>query len=388
MVTLLVSDSDRALVAAFDGGKRLGRVDIPGDARAALDGARVVRPTFLAPLLSDEQTRRALADPGVRADATFVEESVEVIADALGLGDPLRGARYLLEDLPVDARVLCFERPAAQRRPEASGDSSGPVVLEIETCLLPPAVAGFQLSDPRSLSVRQTSGPPVSGITIEIQRRSIDGLELRAIRAWNPRIRNRAGASSTWIAAPIAQGDVVRVVFDEARLANVPLPSVDASLPQHLALARRRPSRVARSSSSSDSSARHDGWRRACPRRGRAVSRAPRAEPEQQPHRPCGMRRARGVPWLRRPSALVLHGCALGDDDVLEMLASPLLARLRNLALSENALGDATVRRLASCERLSWLEELDVCHNQFDALAAETRLRAAPALAGLRRLCV
>ena len=70
------------------------------------------------------------------------------------------------------------------------------------------------------------------------------------------------------------------------------------------------------------------------------------------------------------------------------MLASPLLARLRNLALSENALGDATVRRLASCERLSWLEELDVCHNQFDALAAETRLRAAPALAGLRRLCV
>jgi hypothetical protein len=84
---------------------------------------------------------------------------------------------------------------------------------------------------------------------------------------------------------------------------------------------------------------------------------------------------------------LFLHGCQLVDDDVRPLLESPLLSNLRNLALSENALGDSTVAQLAECD-LGRLDELDVCHNPFDPAAAETRLRAAPGLPALRRLCV
>ena len=236
-VTVLVSHSDHALISAFERGQRLGSVDVPGDARATPDGDRVVRLTFLAPLVADERVRLALSDPGVRADATFVEDFVEAIADALGLRDGLRGARYLLEELPEDARVLCFERPASQIRPTPSHDTGASVRLEIEVCAVPGVVAGYPLSDQRRFSVWQTSGPPSTGVVIEIQRASVDGVDLSALRAWNPRIRNRSSASSSWTAALVAQGDVLRVTFDEARLANVPPPTMDASLPPHLASA-------------------------------------------------------------------------------------------------------------------------------------------------------
>lgn len=92
-------------------------------------------------------------------------------------------------------------------------------------------------------------------------------------------------------------------------------------------------------------------------------------------------------PHLGRLEVLYLHGCRLDDAAVAPLLRAPWLPGLKNLALSDNALSLATIARLTDHRGLA-LDELDICHNPFDAQAAEARLRAAPQFAGLRRLCV
>lgn len=84
---------------------------------------------------------------------------------------------------------------------------------------------------------------------------------------------------------------------------------------------------------------------------------------------------------------LFLHGCSLDDEALAPLFEAPWLPRLRNLALSDNALSLHTIRRLAACRELG-LRELDICHNPFDVDAATRALRSAPQLAALGRLCV
>jgi hypothetical protein len=92
-------------------------------------------------------------------------------------------------------------------------------------------------------------------------------------------------------------------------------------------------------------------------------------------------------PHLDRLEASFLHGCSLDDDAVAPLLRAPWLARVRNLALSENALSMTTVEQLAERGDLG-LGELDICHNHFSEAEAESLLRSAPQFAGLHRLCL
>jgi hypothetical protein len=92
-------------------------------------------------------------------------------------------------------------------------------------------------------------------------------------------------------------------------------------------------------------------------------------------------------PHLAELDVLYLHDCDLDDDAVAGLLRAPWLSHLSCLALSANLLTSASVTRLVDHRALA-LRELDVCQNAFDSQAAEERLRAAPPLAGLRRLCV
>jgi len=91
---------------------------------------------------------------------------------------------------------------------------------------------------------------------------------------------------------------------------------------------------------------------------------------------------------LDRLEVLYLHGCGLDDDAVATLLRAPWLSRLRNLALSDNALSMVSIERLVARPTLS-LGELDICHNPgILEGAAESLLRGAPQLAGLHRLCL
>ena len=92
-------------------------------------------------------------------------------------------------------------------------------------------------------------------------------------------------------------------------------------------------------------------------------------------------------PHLGRLEVLRLHGCDLDDDAAAELLRAPWLAGLKDLSLSANALSLAAVAAVADRPALA-LDELDICHNHFDPQVAGARLRAAPQLARLRRLCV
>lgn len=92
-------------------------------------------------------------------------------------------------------------------------------------------------------------------------------------------------------------------------------------------------------------------------------------------------------PYLDDLQVLFLHGAELDDDAVAPLLHAPWLPRLRNLALSQNALSMTTVERLANRGDLG-LSELDICHNHFAEADAEPLLRGAPQFAGLHRLCL
>ena len=92
-------------------------------------------------------------------------------------------------------------------------------------------------------------------------------------------------------------------------------------------------------------------------------------------------------PHFAELDQLFLHGAELDDDAVAPLLRAPWLPRLRNLALSENALSMTTVERLATRHDLG-LGELDICHNRFTESEAEPVLRSAPQFAGLHRLCL
>lgn len=91
---------------------------------------------------------------------------------------------------------------------------------------------------------------------------------------------------------------------------------------------------------------------------------------------------------MDRLEVLYLHGCGLDDDAVARLLRAPWLSRLKNLALSDNALSMVSIERLVARPTLS-LGELDICHNPgILEGAAESLLRGAPQLAGLHRLCL
>ncbi|MDC0667772.1 hypothetical protein [Nannocystis radixulma] len=92
-------------------------------------------------------------------------------------------------------------------------------------------------------------------------------------------------------------------------------------------------------------------------------------------------------PQLADLEVLHLHDCRLDDAAAARLLRAPWLPRLRSLSLSANALSMATIHQLAERRDLV-LDELDICHNPFDAGHAESRLRSAPQLSGLRRLCL
>jgi hypothetical protein len=90
---------------------------------------------------------------------------------------------------------------------------------------------------------------------------------------------------------------------------------------------------------------------------------------------------------FNRLEVLYLHGCGLDDEAVATLLRAPWLPRLKNLALSDNALSMASVERLVAGPALE-LDELDICHNPgIREDVAGPQLRAAPQLAGLHRLC-
>ncbi len=91
---------------------------------------------------------------------------------------------------------------------------------------------------------------------------------------------------------------------------------------------------------------------------------------------------------MDRLEVLYLHGCGLDDDAVAALLRAPWLSRLKNLALSDNALSMVSIERLIARPALN-LGELDICHNPgILEDAAELLLRGAPQLAGLHRLCL
>lgn len=102
---------------------------------------------------------------------------------------------------------------------------------------------------------------------------------------------------------------------------------------------------------------------------------------------PEGCAALAACPHLRALEVLFLHGCGLDDDAAALLLRAPFMARLRNLALSDNALSMTTIERIAA-RRDFRPDELDICHNHFAETEAEATLRAAPSLAGLRRLCL
>ena len=92
-------------------------------------------------------------------------------------------------------------------------------------------------------------------------------------------------------------------------------------------------------------------------------------------------------PRLGDLEVLFLHGAGLDDEAAELLLRAPWLPRLRNLALSENALSMTTIERLIGRGDLG-LRELDICHNRFAETEAEPALRSAPQFAGLQRLCL
>jgi hypothetical protein len=95
-----------------------------------------------------------------------------------------------------------------------------------------------------------------------------------------------------------------------------------------------------------------------------------------------------GCSRLESLEVLYLHRCGLDDAAVAALLRAPWLPRLKNLALSDNALSMASVERLAAHGGLG-LAELDICHNPGIAGAqAASLLRSAPQLADLSRLCL
>lgn len=93
-------------------------------------------------------------------------------------------------------------------------------------------------------------------------------------------------------------------------------------------------------------------------------------------------------PHLAGLRVLFLHNCGLTDDALDALLASPYLRTLGNLAVSGNELGPASFDALAECAALGSLYELDVCHNRVDPAAAEASLKRSPYLRQLDRLCV
>lgn len=92
-------------------------------------------------------------------------------------------------------------------------------------------------------------------------------------------------------------------------------------------------------------------------------------------------------PHLGALEQLFLHGCQLDDESVAILLRAPFIARLRNLALSENHLSLTTIERIAAAHELS-LRELDICHNHFAESRSRATLQTSPMFAGLQRLCL
>lgn len=85
---------------------------------------------------------------------------------------------------------------------------------------------------------------------------------------------------------------------------------------------------------------------------------------------------------------LFLHNCQLHDEAVEALLQQNVFHKLSNLALSGNQLTLRSVRLLASLPLLGQLDELDICHNQFQREEAHAILQDSPHFQKKTHLCL
>jgi uncharacterized protein (TIGR02996 family) len=102
---------------------------------------------------------------------------------------------------------------------------------------------------------------------------------------------------------------------------------------------------------------------------------------------PAGAAALADAAVLGRYTGLGLTRNGLGDGGVAALAGSPHLGRLRSLGLAQNGIGDEGARLLAAAPALRGLAELHLCRNGLTDAGARA-LAASPHLAGLTGLCL